>query len=424
MYVELKSKDLMPLICSLRKYKLHSSRNEEKNKWIQKEFVKGICSRKTFYSIEKGLILAKEKTVDSFLEKLNEEFIYVPELDSIITECSTQIVQNIDFFYIDKAEKYMTKMLTLLKPYDKYLYYKELLFIVKTVYNYYIKSEFMTDKEYMYFKHIYFVFNEDIEELGKDIIFKYLHTVIKSKERYYHQVIQLELDKCKSTANKINQLLFNSFFNDNKLLLETFNDIEVEFMQKKNYIRCIDLYALYLNALMLFSYESIKDEFQLIMERANELIKKVKNEIKIAQFYLNFGLILIRLDLYVESKNHLLQCIRIKSIYQKYAFILYYYCTQKTNTVKDENWDEIISNIDEDIHYSDKMDTAFCFFKKLMNEEAKTDLQQYLIHNVLKYIKKDDRTFIKIFQYELMLLIQETRKYVDLHKFCAHINEV
>lgn len=423
MYVNLKTKDIMPLICKLRIYKYQSSSKDEKFIWTQKEFSKGICSLKTYYSIEKGLSNPKEEIVNKFLKKIDAEFKYISELDDLLINYSHEILHNINFFRIKEAERYFLKMIKLLEPLNDFFYYRELLFIVRTAYNYYVHSKFMTASEYIYFINIYSVFNSDIDELGKDIAFKYLHTTIVSLDNYYEQVSQLKLENSRNILNQLNYFVFCTYFNNDKVLLKSFDKIEEELIKSKNYIRCVDLYTLYLNALMVFSYSAIEKEFESVLQKADTFLSKIKNDIKIAQFYLNIGLIYINFNMYEKASNYLVKGVELKTIYQKYSFILCYFSAQKSNTVANIDWNNIITFIDSDCFYSKKIEAAYNFFIQMIMQTKAKELQDFLINEVVRFINSDDKTFINIFKYELMLLTRQTRKYSDLHKFYTMIDK-
>lgn len=310
MYMNIKTKEIMPLICSLRKYRFECCDKVERTKWTQKEFVKGVCSRKTYYSIEKGLVVPKEHIVDSFLKKLDEKFLYVPELDDCIEKYARKILRDIDFYHMQHVKKNIKKLIQVLTPYKDYIYYKELLFIIRSLEKFYVESTFMNEQEFHFFCNIYNCFNKEIEELGKDIIFKYLHTIIETEETYRKQVLQLQLEQSHSITNRMNLYLFHSFFDSDKLLLETYKDLEKELLRKKNYIRCLDLHTLYLNALNVFAYDAVQEEFEEVYQKAKKITHKIKNEQKIAQFYLNTGLLYVSLDKYEEANQCILKCLQ------------------------------------------------------------------------------------------------------------------
>lgn len=419
MYVDMKTKDLMPLISKIRVIK---AKKEGKQKWSQKAFCKGICSLKAYYTFEKCHMVPKEHMIQLFLDKLNDKFLYDESIDQQIYDSSYNLVKEIEYFQENKMKDCFARFIQLLSQYKDYIYYRELLFVLNVAYKYYIQKTIMTKDEYIYFSLVYNVFNEHIEELGKDMIFKYLHTVKKDTLSYEKSIENLHLENCYSVINQLNQIIYYEYMNKNKEFLHTFHVLEKNLLKAKNYIRCIDAYTLYLNTLLVYAYGIVEHEFQQTLEKLLHLIKYVNNDIKIAQFYINMGLLYIRLDMYEDAQYYVYHCIKYATIYQKYAFVVYVYCLQRLDRDDQVNLQKMIKQIDEDIVYSKKIETAFTFMRMYIEDNDKKLTQKYFIQHLLTYIQPDDEVFIKIFRYELMQLAKQTRIYADLYTFEMHIH--
>lgn len=223
MYVDMKTKDLMPLISKIR---LHKAKKEGKQKWSQKTFCEGICSLKAYYTFEKGHIVPKEHMIHLFLDRLNAKYMYDELVDKQIYEISSSLVKEIDYFRENKMKYCFDRLIQLTSQYKDYFYYKELLFVLNVAYKYYIQKTMMTNDEYIYFSLLYDVFNEHIEELGKDIIFKYLHSVKKDTLSYEKSIEKLYLQNSYSVTNQLNQIIYYEYMNKNKEFLHTFHILE------------------------------------------------------------------------------------------------------------------------------------------------------------------------------------------------------
>lgn len=127
--------------------------------------------------------------------------------------------------------------------------------------------------------------------------------------------------------------------------------------------------------------------------------------------------------MYRNAQYYFYHCIKYTTIYQKYAFVVYFYCLQRLYKNEEVNWQEVLKQIDEHIVYSEKIETAFTFIRMCIENKDKKLLQKYLIRTVLKQLHPDDETFIKIFRYELMQLVKRTRIYADLYTFDMHIHK-
>lgn len=414
MYVDVKSKDISFLICKLRIYYYKTSKKKNKGQWTQQNFSKGICSVKTYYKIEKGKSRPKENILDLFLIKLGMKFRYVKELDNELSICLRKIIDGINFFDLAMIDSYATRLLQNLKSYQNLIYYKEVFFIINVMHNYYINSIYLNKEDYVYISYIYMVLGKEVADIGKDVLFKYLYIIRSPQNDYLEHIKWLHLERSTCTCNIINNFIFQVYVKDNKKLLLSFYHLEKLLLKKKNYVRCMDLNLLYLNSLLVFSYESIKDEFEKCIKKCNLLINKIGYEIKKAQFHINSGMLYMKLDKYEEALIQFTNCLNYKTVFQKFAFIFVCFISQQTGNISLCNFKKKLEYIDFNITYSPLINMMFDFFVYYIKGWSYKLLQEYLISNILVNINNNDEIFIRIFKYELILCAEKTRKYSDM----------
>lgn len=418
MYIDMEKKDIALLICKLREYYYKSSNKEDKNQWSRKEFTKNICSLKTYYLIEREMIIPKEQVINKLLQKLNVKFIYIKDIEDAINYYSSNILHDIEFYEIEQLEKHSKSLLKLIYPYKTYLYYKEIYFIIETTCNFYVNRKLMTQEEYDYLKHIYRVLNNVLKEIGKDLLFKYQYIINNTSKQYISEINKLQLEDTHNVVNKLNLLTFYASMNNFEKTLEEFPTLKANLFSTGNYIRCLELYILYLNSLLIFTYEAIESKFLDVLQKAEKLVKKINSNMKADQFYLNLGIIFTRLGKYEEALKYLSKCDCPQFLYQEYTFILFYYCAQRLEIEHEYDWTKSICMGNENTLYSKKIGVFYMFMKnKALHYTSYKDLQLYLMKNAIIYINKSDILFLDLFQYELYLLMKETHVYSDFHKF-------
>lgn len=383
--------------------------------WTQKGFCEGICSEPSLISMEKGKPGRFLDNYEMMAEKLGKRIVYAPEIDKKIENYTKHLYKGMEYYDLQKIEKYCEKSLNLLEDFQDCLWYGDLYKLFEYTKMYYCAGIFLSkDKRELYTTMIG-EFNCLWDEILKSLIFNSAFTDVNSDE-FIQRFADFKFEKCNSAFNKVNCLMYYLAQDNTSKFKKLLDEVKKEWIMQENYIRLIDAYNMELVFLSCFDSE----EVDVI---ANILFKTIQSTIipnsKLAEIYYNLGVAYYAVEEYHKTIEMMDLSYKYDENHTRLTFIYIGLAQRLLN-------EEIIIPYfsDEELNrLPDYAYNVYHYFSK-MNSLPAVELESMLMKDILPMLTIDDDIFINLLRQELVYLVDKTKHYKKLMIFDQKVSDL
>lgn len=373
--------------------------------WTQKGFCEGICSEPSLISMEKGKPGRFLDNYEMMAEKLGLRVAYDSDADQKIERYTNHLFKAIEYYNLQKIEKYCEKLLDLLEGYQDCLWYGDLYKVVLVTRDYYLFKKNIDTLKREFYVSMLQEFSDSWCEIIKSFVYNSAFNDVETMD-YIEYFNKLKIYESKSAINIGNTLMYYLARDNTTKFRALYESAVKEWKKKRNYIRLIDAYNL---SLLFLSYYDISE-----VEEVASKVNSIKSDIdvpesKLVDIYYNLSVAYFELNQFEKSLEYMEKCYRhdknkVKCTYLiigsalhclgKKSLIPYYSSEELSRFPLDNQLLYEYFNLDEDISASIKED--------------------FIMKKVLPEVREEDDFCLKIIKSELELLVKETRRYKDL----------
>ena len=386
-----------------RKHQLHISNNAYR--WTQKEFCKDICSQNALINMEKGLAGRFHDNYILLAEKLGFKITHNPEIDQQIPPLTKRLYHALEFYDLDEIKSITQQLSDCLTNVKDYLWYGDLYRVVKAVEKHYLNKENLSRDDRHFFIDMLEEFSDEWDDIIKLLVF-YSAFLDFDSEEYRDLFYDLNIASSKADFNKLCTLLYYQAENYSSKLYALFQELEAEWMEKKNIMRLIDLY----NQELI--HKSYFDVYEL--RQIEEKIKKMIQEYsipkqKLAEVYFSLGATYLKMREYPKAIEMMQKCIEndLKKKQHSFAYLAYAQHMLGQTIVIPHYTEE------EQSQLPPIYDKIYSYYSKFGHISAEHS-ENFLMDEILPLFYPDDELIVEMFQEELTMLIEQTNHYKTL----------
>lgn len=405
--MELTKKQMRMYGLSIRTNRSYNLETAKSGKWTQSLFCESICSVNTLISIEKGKAGRFEDTYEGLAKKLNMRAEYVPAMDRKIRTYTLKLYEAVEYYNMAMLQRYCDKALQMLQPYAQCLWYGDLIRAVQALENHYLKQRLATREERILLSKMIGEFSKEWDEMLKSLVFCSAFHDLDCNE-YELRFEEFKLEESESACNKVNTVMFYYANENTSKLQELYKALEIDWKEKENHIRLIDMHItmlLYNSNFDISEVNTVREKVEVIMEKNNvPAYKRMEVYYTLGTVYYNIG----KFDKAMEMMN---RCDKSKP-----AFIYIGHIQRITGDPV--NIPDYSKNDLE--RFSTDIKKMYEFYKEMEKRDI-GESEIYLMKQILPHLNATDKALVEIMRDELERLIEQTKCYKDLLIFNKRI---
>ncbi len=374
-------------------------------KWTQKEFCKDICSQNALINMERGHAGRFRDNYLMLAEKLDLKITHNPDLDKKIEPLTKRLYHALEYYDLDDIKKTTRKLSNCLVHVKDFLWYCDLYQVVKAVEQHYLHQNYLSPDDRVYFADMIDEFSSDWDDIIKSIVFLSAFLDFDSEE-YRDYFNELNIIKNKAAFNKVNVMMFYLSENYNSKLFLISKELEVEWTEKKNVMRLLDLYQL---KLLHNSYFDVY-ELRQVEGKITSMIKDYPvPKQKLAETYYNLGIAYLKMKDYDKTIDMMKKCIEydIKKKKQAFAYLAHAQRMSGQEIVIPHYTKKELN------HFPAIYSPIYRYYTNL-NRISEEQSEVYLMNEILPLVHPEDEIIVETFQEELDLLVDKTNHYKSM----------
>lgn len=371
-------------------------------KWTQSNFCKDICSQNLLIGVEKGNISRFLENYSLFAERLGLKITYSSDIDKRLEVYTKEIYHAIEYYDFAVMEKYFEKLYELLDPVKDYLWYCDLYYAASVIEGYYMERKFINSDDRLYYADMIGEFSDEWDEMLKAIIFISEYHDLDSIE-YLNYFKSFGIDKCKSSFNKVNTMLFLYDQDRTRKLLDLARQYEQEWIEQKNDLRLLDLYSIILPCFSFHDVYEVEDVYNTIMDilETHDVPKYKK-----AECYYGIGFAYYNLEMYDETIENLMQAYKYD---EANVIPIYVYIAHAQRMLGRKI--ELPNYSKKDISKHAIIYQKFYKYYEIIENTPELAEKYIMTHIVPVLSTCTDRCIFEIMQKEVELLANQTNRY-------------
>lgn len=371
-------------------------------KWTQSNFCKDICSQNLLIGVEKGNISRFLENYSLFAERLGLKITYSPDIDKRLEVYTKEIYHAIEYYDFAVMVKYFEKLYELLDPVKDYLWYCDLYYAASVIEGYYMERKFINSDDRLYYADMIGEFSDEWDEMLKAIIFISEYHDLDSIE-YLNYFKSFGIDKCKSSFNKVNTMLFLYDQDRTRKLLDLARQYEQEWIEQKNDLRLLDLYSIILPCFSFHDVYEVEDVYNTIMDilETHDVPKYKK-----AECYYGIGFAYYNLEMYDETIENLMQAYKYD---EANVIPIYVYIAHAQRMLGRKI--ELPNYSKKDISKHAIIYQKFYKYYEIIENTPELAEKYIMTHIVPVLSTCTDRCIFEIMQKEVELLANQTNRY-------------
>ncbi len=406
--MRIKNKNRIRVIGKLIRIYREEKRHNTQNEYTLLRFCDGICTINTLKRIESGECSRSDEVYDELLAKLKLRFDYFPEVDTAVEMMMEPLYEAIEYYQIDKVICFCEKALRLLDKVKTYVYYSELYDLFHSTLIYYKDDVEISVKRMEHFRKILPIFNNLYATLIKILIYTRASIISMNDAETFNNIF-IELDLIHEKYDSIKMLALHYYYLTSKFvsMSELIKKLEIRFRSSANKIRLLDVY----NYSIYLYTEIEKSERNKVILKIDELAGDQGIPlIKIIESYATIAWIL-----HVEGDYQgALDCFNKIQSFEMEPFLphLIYMADCQRHLELPIH----IPLIEQSSLCKYSMNEQFMYnFYRDYNRLDSSMKQTFIIKKIAPGLK--DKTLIKIFEYEINKLAEETNSYKNFYLF-------
>ena len=371
-------------------------------KWTQSNFCKDICSQNLLIGVEKGNISRFLENYSLFAERLGLRITYSPDIDKRLEVYTKEIYHAIEYYDFAVMVKYFEKLYELLDPVKDYLWYCDLYYAASVIEGYYMERKFINSDDRLYYADMIGEFSDEWDEMLKSVIFVcYYHDLNNTEYLEYYK--HFGIDKCKSSFNKVNTMLFLYDQDRTRKLLDLARQYEQEWIEQKNDLRLLDLYSIILPCFSFHDVYEVEDVYNTIMDilETHDVPKYKK-----AECYYGIGFAYYNLEMYDETIENLMQAYKYD---EANVIPIYVYIAHAQRMLGRKI--ELPNYSKKDISKHAIIYQKFYKYYEIIENTPELAEKYIMTHIVPVLSTCTDRCIFEIMQKEVELLANQTNRY-------------
>ena len=372
-------------------------------RWTQKRFCENVCSENTLIAIEKGKAGRYDDFYEAFAKKLEMRIVDEPKIDRKMDTYTKRIYDAVEYYELDKIKRYTNKSAEILEPYKDCLWYGDLYAAVCALRDYYTKQKMVSKEDRILLSKMIGEFSKQWDDMIKSIVFCSAFHDLESDE-YEKRFEEFEIESNEAACNKVNTLMYYSSNEYTRKMHLLYEALEKEWLEKKNYIRLIDLY----NSILVYNSHFDVTEVNDVRKKIEKIIDETEiPKYKAVEVFYTLGSTYYSLGEYKKAIAMLYNTDKTK-----YSFMLIGHMQRKLgNKVTIPEYGEGDLN-----KFSRDVQMMYEYFMNVDRIPAK-EAERFLMKEILPILNKTDSNFVKIMREELEMLVEETKHYKNLMTF-------
>ena len=376
--------------------------------------VNKVCAPSTYKSVEKGVAKINYELYDNLMDLYGLEFLDNSKLENWIDDfvsrlydaCTTMDKARIELLANEKEEK--------LLPYAKYVMFKEYYLAISLVLEHYNEDNYLNVNQIMHALDLVEIFEDGLKILLLEVM------AISNNNSVFDYKLEIKIQDL-IRVNKSNPII--SFYHASNLATKQFQGDEalkihdglIKYWsnEKNEYRVCKSL----MGKLMIYrnlDKHKAEEIIHVISTKINHL-KSNKDFTNNVNY--NIGVFFYTIGKFDDAIIHFRKTLENDLILPA-LFMLCLSCTYVDAKLPAE-----LDNYDSD-------DTALCcyleYFRKKKSEVNAIELENYIMSNMLPYLKKEEYEFPiwSFFEREILTLNQITRNYSKHRKYLAEMKKL
>ena len=379
-------------------------------KWTQRGFSKDVCSPTSLIKLEKGMLPRFYDVFEKIAKKFEWGVAYDPFVERKIERYIVQVRGACELGDVEMIQQALNICFAALKPVKDCIWYNDWYTMLKLVENYYIKEIFVEMEHRDYYHEMMELHGGIWEELMKNVLFNSAFMDVQSSDyrdlyRYYG------FDQMKDTCyNYINGMLFSLSRNNSEMFKKLFKAAERRFLNKKNFIRLMDVYNLALIFAGFFDKNDIDDLVGKLVKLAS---MKSLPKTKVADLYFILGTIYYDLKEYEKALKILEGCYEYDVNRSHCPYLL----VGNINHLREKEANIPFYNEEELKKTTVDNQRIYRYYAMDKGDFTCYEKQEYLMNEILPTIGPEDDLTLDVLASELDMLVVKTKKIEDVAVF-------
>lgn len=372
-----------------------------------------LCSKRTLMRIANGYISPKDEIYDQLLITLDWIYKVDQPLQDKIDAVSEEILSRIEEHNVNQASILIDQLVNELESQKNYFFFKQVYDALLNIKKNYIEGQYLDQEMFDYYMITANCFPKPLQVLILNSLFQFA-SFAKEDYKLMHTVVE-KFDFQNSTSDqlKIKYAQYLKYNMQLKYSYDIFDELQSKYKESRNYCRYIEICNQKANVAGVINPPEVA-LLDLEIEKTMREHASAIGPMFLAHNYYVVGMRSFTRKEYGNALSNLQLSLSYGMERRKKETNIYLVFLRQI-----EGWENALSYFDDTLASAQEgiNDICYEYFVMKKNKVDFEILQSYIIKTILPLLKKHEKFFMLVFEYELLELIQYTRKHKDLAKY-------